>query len=416
MNVSLDLPAKFGFLLSERKRYKVLYGGRGGAKSWGIARALLVKGLERPIRVACCREIQKSIADSVHQLLKDQIVALGVEAFYKIQETYIEGANGTLFTFHGLRSQNVTSIKSLEGYDYAWVEEAQTVSKKSWDILVPTIRKDDSEIWVSYNPELEEDETHQRFVVKPQPDSIVAKVNWSDNPWFPSVLEKERLALKERDPEAYENVWEGYCRKSIEGAIYANELRKAEKRITTVPVDRAHPVHWVWDLGWADNTSIWGVQAIGLEFRLVDYIQDCQKPLDHYVNLTQGRGYVLGKDILPHDAQAKTLGTGKSIEEMMRSMGRNVAIAPKLSVEEGINAARMVFEACWFDKDKCADGLWCLRHYRYDVDPETKQFSLKPLHDTASHGADAFRYFAVSTGLLKSPFAGKIAYPRVDYA
>ena len=178
-------------------RYKVLYGGRGGAKSWGIARALLIQGAAKPLRVLCAREIQKSIGDSVHKLLSDQIKALGLAGFYEVQKTVIRGRNGTEFTFHGLK-HNVTNIKSAEGADVCWVEEAQTVSKSSWATLIPTIRKPGSEIWVSFNPELEDDETYQRFVANPPTGAVVVKVNWSDNPWFPDVLRQEKDDLKAR--------------------------------------------------------------------------------------------------------------------------------------------------------------------------------------------------------------------------
>jgi phage terminase large subunit len=148
-----QFPAKLQFLFHPQ-RYKVLYGGRGGAKSWGIARALLIQGTQRPLRILCARETQRSIGDSVHKLLSDQIEALGLGAFYAVQKSTILGANGTEFIFAGIR-QNVSNIKSYEACDICWVEEAQTVSKSSWDVLIPTIRKTDSEIWVSFNPDLE---------------------------------------------------------------------------------------------------------------------------------------------------------------------------------------------------------------------------------------------------------------------
>jgi phage terminase large subunit len=396
-----DFPAAFQFLF-EPSRYKIAHGGRGGAKSWGFARALLIQGLEKPIRVLCAREFQNSISDSVHKLISDQIHAMGLEGFYTIQNTAIIGANGTEFSFAGLR-HNVNKIKSFEGVDRVWVEEAQTVSKNSWEVLIPTIRKDDSEIWVTFNPELATDETYKRFVLNPPPNAIVRKINYTDNPWFPPVLEQERKTLQANDPDAYLNVWEGNPRETLDGAIYATELRRASQdgRITRVPYDATKPVHTFWDLGWADNTSIWFAQAVGFEYRVIDFLQDSQKALPHYIGLLQSRGYVYGTDYLPHDAQAKSLaGAGRTIEQLMRAAGRNVRIVPRHAVAEGINAARTIFGNCWFDEAKCADGLQALRHYRYEVDEITGQFSRQPLHDAASHAADAFRYLAVS---LKEP-------------
>jgi phage terminase large subunit len=391
-----DLPEKLQFLF-EPHRFKVMYGGRGGAKSWGIARALLILGTSKPLRILCAREFQNSIKESVHHLLESQIEKVGLKSFYEVQSASIKGLNGTEFIFAGLRN-NVTNIKSLEDCDIAWVEEAQTVSKKSWDTLTPTIRKDDSEIWVSFNPELAEDETYQRFVVNPPGDAKVVKINWNDNFWFPAVLEKERLERKERDPDGYQNIWEGNCRVSLEGAIYAKELRIAqdEGRIRNVPYDALKQVHTFWDLGWADNTSIWFAQSVGAELRLIDYYSNSQMPLQHYLGVLQNKGYLYGTDWLPHDAKAKTLATGRSVEEIMLSAGRKVQITPNLSIFDGINAARTVFNRCYFDERKCSEGLQSLRHYRYDVDPDSKQLSGKPLHDHHSHAADAFRYFALS--------------------
>lgn len=377
-------------------RYKIYYGGRGGAKSWAYARALLTLAAKSNVRILCAREIQKSIKDSVHKLLSDQIKILGLESAFQILETEIRGVYGSLFSFVGLK-HNTTNIKSHEGADICWVEEAHAVSKSSWDILIPTIRKPGSEIWVSFNPELEDDNTYQRFVVNPPDNAIVKKVGYQDNPWFPDVLEEERLALKERDPDAYSHVWEGNCRQMLDGAIYANELRLAaeEGRITKVPYDASRPVDVFFDLGWADHTSIWFTQTIGLEIRMLKYYQNNLQPIQHYIQTLQGSGYVIGKVHLPHDAQAKQLGTGRSIEEIMRSSGFNVVVVPKLSIDDGISAARTVFGACWFDREKCSDGLQALRHYRYDVDPDSGKYSQRPLHDWSSHGADAFRYFAV---------------------
>lgn len=383
--------------LFQPARYKVLVGGRGGAKSWGIARALLILGAQRPLRILCARELQQSIKDSVHKLLSDQIAALGLSGFYTIEQATIKGRNGTDFAFAGLR-HNVTQIKSFEGVDLCWVEEAQTVSKASWETLIPTIRREGSEIWISFNPELESDETYQRFVAKPPEGALVVRMNWSDNPWFPDVLRAEKDALKERDPDAYLTTWEGHCRQTLDGAVYAREIREAtaEGRICHVPYDRSKPVHTFWDLGRADNTAIWFAQIVGFEFRCVDYYENSQHHISHYLKVLQDRPYVYGADWLPHDAAARQLGSKLTIEEQMREAGRTVRIAAKLSMADGINAARTIFPNVWFDQAKCADGLQCLRHYRYEVDEHTGQFGAQPLHDLASHGADAFRYMAIS--------------------
>ena len=400
--LSLEIPEKLECLL-EKHRYKIVYGGRGSSKSWTVARVLLAIGRRMKLRILCAREFQVSISDSVHALLADQVRSMGLEDFYTVQNTSIFGKNGTEFLFAGLK-HNITKIKSFEGVDICWVEEAQTTSKSSWDVLIPTIRKEDSEIWVTFNPELDTDETYKRFVVYPPNNAKVVKVNWSDNPWFPSVLRSEMEDLKERDMDAYLNVWEGNTRQVLDGAVYATELRKAQEdnRIKDVPVNKGILVSTFWDLGWSDMTSIWFVQTLpGGEVRIIDFYQDCQKTIDFYVNLLHEKGYTYRDHWLPHDAEHKNM-TGRSTKEIIESMGLPVRITPKLSIADGINAARMLMNRCYFDQSKCAEGLQALRHYRYAVDPDTKMFSDKPLHDQNSHAADAWRYVAV--GLDEKPY------------
>jgi len=392
----VEFPVKLECLF-KKSRYKVLWGGRGGAKSWGIARALLILGTKSPLRILCAREFQTSIKDSVHKLLSDQVVALGLTDFYEVIDRTIRGKNGTEFNFVGLKN-NVANVKSYEGIDICWVEEAQTVSSRSWDVLVPTIRKEGSEIWISFNPELESDATYQRFILHKPENALIQKINWSDNPWFPETLNMERLTLKSRDPEAYNTVWEGLCRQTVDGAVFAREMQMAEleERITKVRYDPTKPVHAVFDLGWADSTSIWFVQFIAQEIRFIRYIEDSQQTMSHYLALMQTFGYVYDTLWLPHDAQNKTLAAqGRTIEEIVRNAGFKTKIIPRTSIVDSINASRTMFRNCYFDRDNCYDGLQCLRHYKYEVDPETKAFSKNPLHDQYSHGADAFRMVAL---------------------
>ena len=402
----INLP-KWAEFLNDKARYKVAFGGRGSGKSWAFAMMLLLQAAQSPQRVLCAREIQRSLKDSVHQLLTDQIHNMGLSSFYTITDSEIRGKNGSMFLFAGLKNNTVATVKSFEGVTRCWVEEAQTVSKKSWEILIPTIRAPESEIWVTFNPELDTDETYKRFVVYPPENAIIKKVNWDQNPWFPQVLRDEMEDLKARDMDAYLNVWEGNTRQVLDGAVYANELRKAqeENRIKDVLLDHSVPVSTFWDIGWADMTSIWFVQTIpGGEVRVIDFYQDCQKPIDFYTALLQTKGYTYRDHWLPHDAEHKNM-TGKSVKDIMETMGFPVRITPKLSVADGINAARMLLNRCYIDQNKCAEGLQALRHYRYDVDPDTKMFSDKPLHDQHSHAADAWRYAAVA--LDEKPFDWK---------
>ena len=391
-----QFPVKMAGLF-DKARYKIYYGGRGAGKSHSVAKALLILAAKSPIRVLCAREYQTSIRDSVHKLLCDQIELMNMHSIFEITQNSIKGKNGSEFAFIGLKN-NVANVKSYEGIDIAWVEEAQTVSRMSWNTLIPTIRKEQSEIWVTFNPELETDETYQRFVVKPPENALVQKINWSDNPWFPETLSLEKDALKSRDPSSYQTVWEGLCRLTVDGAIFANEMQVAEldERITKVNYDPTKPVHAIFDLGWADSTAIWFLQFVGMETRLIRYVEDNQKTISHYLALMQTYGYMYDTLWLPHDAQNKTLASnGKSIEEIVRNSGYKTRIIERTPIADSINAARTIFRNCWFDRENCYDGLQCLRHYRYEVDPETGQFSRNPLHDQYSHGADAFRYIGL---------------------
>ena len=407
----VEFPEKLSILF-DSARYKVLYGGRGGAKSWGIARALLIIGARKTTRILCAREFQTSIKDSVHKLLSDQIVAMGLIEFYEITQNSIRGKNGTEFSFVGLKN-NVANIKSYEGCDIAWIEEAQTTSKLSWNVLIPTIRKEGSEIWISFNPELETDETYQRFIVNQPENCIVQRINWSDNPWFPETLRLEKDALFVRDREAYNTVWEGVCRQTVDGAIFAKEMQQAEfeQRITRVPYDATKPVLAIFDIGWADATAVWFLQFVGMETRLIRYYETNQTTMSEILAKMQTFGYVYETLYLPHDAQNKTLAAnGRSIEDIVRAAGFNVRIIDRVPITDSINAARTIFSKCYFDRENCYEGLQCLRHYRYDVNPETGNFSQKPLHDNYSHGADAFRYIGLMINEPKQVKKKKINY------
>lgn len=400
--INIDFPEKLQCLFGT-ERYIVLYGGRGGAKSWGIARALLIQGAQETRRILCAREIQKSIQDSVHRLLADQIHEMGLGDFYEVQQTKIIGRNGTEILFAGLR-HNISSLKSFEGVDDVWVEEAQAVSKSSWDVLIPTIRKPNSRIIISFNPDLEEDETYKRFVTSPPDNAKVIKIGWQDNPWFPEVLRLEKDDLQRRDEAAYKNVWEGFCKQAVDGAIFADELAKAalENRITRVTVTGGVPVLTFWDLGQSDNTAIWFCQLVGLEYRLIDYYQNNGKKMPFYFDVLAQRGYNYGDHYLPHDADHEQLAAQATIKEQFNQaikdnplLGKKVYIVPRIPAKvQSINAARSIFDSCIFDKDKTADGLSCLRHSRYERDEETGKVGRNPVHDIYSHGTDAFMTLA----------------------
>jgi phage terminase large subunit len=400
-----EFPEKLQFLF-EPHRYKVAHGGRGSGKSWSFARALLIQGYQHRLRIGCFREIQKSIKDSVHKLLADQIQALGLGEHYEVLDTVIRGTNGTEIIFAGLAQHTVETIKSYEGLDRAWIEEGQAVSKRSWDVLRPTIRKEGSEIWCTYNPELETDATHQLFVIDPPASAKVVEVNYIDNPWFGGVLEDERAEAERKHPKDYGNIWLGKCKPAVAGAIYYDQIVEAEtqKRIRSVPRDPSLPVHRVWDLGFNDAMSIILVQRVVSEIAIVGYVEDTGRTLADYISQFRGDAYAgwnWGKDFLPHDGFARRHQTGKTDDEVLRGLGCKVEQTPNMEVEQGIRQARMVFPRVYFDKVAAARLVECLKRYRRQIGVATQEAGA-PLHDQYSHGADAFRYLALVADSLRN--------------
>lgn len=379
-------------------RYKIAYGGRGSAKSWTIARILVARAATEPLRILCARELQNSISESVHKLLCVQIDALGLTHLYKVTETSIKSVCGSEFIFSGIKS-NITKIKSMEGIDVCWVEEAEKVSDSSWEVLIPTIRKPDSEIWVSFNPNMLTDPTYKRFVAKPPEGAIVLKVSYKDNPWFPAVLERERLTLKASDPEAYENVWEGKCRTTVVGAIFGKQVEQAEaeNRITLVPREPGLPVDVFFDLGRGDATAMWFMQReAGGAVRVIRYYENNLTDMTHYAEklLEQKRnGWMFGHVVLPHDGAYKTItSTEGSAQDILYKFGINADIQPRTrNKREDIDKARMLLPKCYFDRAGTGDGVERLKAYRWKWNEELKAFSgEEPLHDWASNGSDAF--------------------------
>ncbi|MCK5920524.1 MAG: PBSX family phage terminase large subunit, partial [Methylococcales bacterium] len=281
-------PAWLPFL--EPHRYKIAYGGRGSGKSWTIAALLVAEACSRPIRILCAREIQRSISDSVLQLLDDTIQRLGAGSFFEVQRTQILGQNGSRFLFEGLRS-NVTKIKSMEGIHRVWVEEAESVTRSSWETLIPTVRAQGSEIWCSFNPLDELADTYQRFCVQTPPDTALIKVNWQDNPFFPPELDRERLHMQTKNKDLYQHIWEGDCLSNRDGAYYAQYIN--DEQIMPILPEPSIPVITSFDLGIGDSTAIWFIQPFMQEFRVIHSYENSGEGLQHYVNYL-------------HDYRAKT--------------------------------------------------------------------------------------------------------------
>lgn len=376
-------------------RYKGAYGGRGGAKSHFFAEQLIKRAYLRPIRWACIREVQNSLRESVRQLLIDKIVKFGLEDSFEVLDAEIRGRNGSLIIFKGMQHYNADTIKSLEGFDGAWVEEAQSFSATSLRYLRPTIRKDGSEIWFSWNPRTKRDAVDAFLRGEKPAGAIVQRVGWEDNPWFPDVLRKEMEHDYEADPINAAHVWGGEYQVITQGSYYGRLIAKArlDKRVTKVPYDPKLQVCTSWDLGM--QGCIWFFQHLGLERRVIGFYQKEGAGLDHFGAYVKNLDYAYEAHYLPHDIEAREISSGQVRVDMLRSMKIGpIRIVPAESVENGIETVRSVLPQCWFD-ESCEEGLEALSQYEAEYVEDHGVFKPKPLHNWASHPADAFRMYAM---------------------
>ena len=400
----LQVPDNLVPVFSGEYRYRIAYGGRGSAKTRTFALMTAVRGYKFGRagiagQILCGREFMNSLDDSSLEEVKAAIQSVPwLLAYYELGDRYIKSKDGLIsYTFAGLR-RSLDSLKSKARILIAWIDEAESVSETAWRKLIPTVREDGSEIWVTYNPESKESATHKRFRLQPPDNSIIAELNWKDNPWFPAVLNQERLEDKRKRPDIYSHVWEGDFLTHAEGAYYAVEMRDAKDqgRIGSVAYNPSLAVTTAWDLGIGDSTSIVFAQHTGAEIRIIDYYESSGVGLDHYVRVLQERGYVYKNHILPHDVRVRELGTGKSRLETLDSLGvKPIEIAPMLMVDDGIQAVRSMLPNTWFDAEKCERLVDALRQYHREYDENGKVWRSRPAHDWASHPADAARYLAV---------------------
>lgn len=406
--LKLSLPTKFAPLLRKRlrKRFKVLYGGRGGAKSHSVAEALLIEGMESPVRILCCREVQVSIKQSVHQLLEDKIKALGLSGFYQVLDQEIRGANGTLIVFRGLSNETADSLKSIEAIDICWVEEAQTITERSLRVLIPTIiRKTGAEIWFTFNPVLESDPVYKMFVTNKHPRAWVQKVGLFDNPYVSEDMLEECEYDYMMDPTMAAHVWGGQTAPAVEGAIYLNELSHLRARggVVPIPLDPVALTSVSFDLGIGDHTSLVIGQNVGFERRILRAYENNDKPISHYIDwLKNDLGWRIDRIILPHDGNSRSLQTGVSIKAQLQTAFPNTEIivvgrdseGVQLGLEEQISAVRDRFGSLWIDP-KAELLLEALKCYKRRYDKRLQAFC-EPLHDKYSDMADSFRYFMIA--------------------
>lgn len=362
-----------------------MYGGRGSAKSWTVARFLLGLGFNTKLRILCAREVQKSISDSVWKLLCDQIGVMKLTGFYLPTRDMIRGSNGTEFIFKGLRA-NSQEIKSTEGVDICWVEEAQAVSADSWDILIPTIRKAKSEIWITFNPYDESDPTYQKFIEHPPSDAIVKKINYGDNPYFPDVLRNEMEQCKARDYEAYLHIWEGEVRKHSNALIFGGKFN-VESFDTPSDVRFYHGADW----GFAqDPTTLIRCfvkdRTIFIDREAWGVGVDLDETPALFDSIETSRKWPIKAD----NARPETIN-------FMRRRGFSISAAKKWngSIEDGIEFLKsydiVVHPRCRHTVDE-------FNHYSYKVDKQTGDV-LPIIVDSWNHCIDALRYSL--DGLIK---------------
>ena len=289
MDIEVAIPDKLGLIFDGPADYRGAYGGRGAAKTIGFANMAIVDIMQssiKPWKFLCCRELQKSLKDSVFGVISSQIDVLGVKDAFDVGREFIRCKNGNEFLFYGLRT-NIAEVKGLHGVRRTWIEEAQKVSQASLTYLVPTVMRDypDCELWASYNPEDEEDPIHKMFVTDADETFKTAKINWYDNPWFPESLNKVRLRDKKNNPQAYDWIWEGNFNANAEGSVYGKWVAamETEGRIKRGIFDPSLPVFTAWDLGFSDDTAIWWFQVCGLEIRLIDYYENNREGIKHYI-------------------------------------------------------------------------------------------------------------------------------------
>lgn len=428
----IEIPEKLAPIL-QPARYKGSHGGRGSAKSHTFAQLAVATNYSRPARGVCIREVQNTIKDSVKQLVSDKIKLLDLGSFFDPTLNEIRGANGSLMIFKGMQDYNSDNIKSLEGFDWAWVEEAQSLSERSLRLLRPTIRKPGSEIWCTWNPRWDSDAVDAFFRGPSKPkDGICIEMNWKDNPWFPEVLRQEMEQDYEADPEMADHVWGGNYEIVSEGAYYAKLIAQAQKegRIGFFPHDPKRKVHTSWDIGVDDESAIWFFQEDGTHVTVIDYYEISGEGADDIIaaalpevfrappnddrfigwskdaalsELGRTEPFSYERHFLPHDVKSREWGAGaRSRVETLYALGvRNINKGAAVGPAERVTAVRRLLPLCRFHHTpRVEQGLKRLRRYRRKWNDALNSYTV-PLHDENSHGADAFGEFAVNCGIYE---------------
>ena len=421
----IELPPKLIPVFSGDADIRGAYGGRGSAKTRTFAKMTAVRGYVwskagREGIILCGRQFMNSLDDSSLEEIKAAIRSEPwLEAHYDIGEKYVRTKDGRVsYKFTGL-DRNVDSVKSKSRILLCWVDEAEPVTEEAWQKLIPTLREEDSELWVTWNPERKTSATHKRFRESADPRMKVVELNWRDNPWFPAILDRVRQKDRAERPDSYDHIWEGAFVTVVEGAYYASCLTaaKSEGRIGKVAFDPLMTVRLFVDIGGtgakADNFSIWPAQFIGKEIRTRDYYEAQGQPLAAHLAWLRSKGYTPDKAQfwLPHDGSTQDKVFDVSYESALRQAGYSVTVVPnqgKGAASARVEAARRLFPSIWFDEDTTAAGRDALGWYHEKRDQE-RGIGLGPNHDWSSHGADAFGLMCVA---YDEPTAKRKTDPR----
>lgn len=363
--------------------------------------------LQPGFRGICVREVQRSLKESAKLLIEDKIREHELGSEFEILDAEIRTPGSGLIAFQGMQDHTAESVKSLEGFDVAWWEEAQSASQRSLTLLRPTIRKDGSELWFSWNPTRKGDAIEKLFRNPEQSaptDSIIVKANWTDNPWFPAVLEQERRDDLKNRPEQYAHIWDGDFEAVTEGAYFAKDLAKAKAdgRIGVVPGDPLMTYRAFWDIGGtgakADACAIWVAQFIKREILVLDYYEAVGQPLSAHVQWLRTKGYDAALCVLPHDGDTKDRVHDVSFKSALEQASFATKVIPNQgrgAAKLRIEAARRLFPRISFNAKTCQAGLDALGAYHEKHD-DHRSIGLGPDHDWASHGADAFGLMCVA--------------------
>ena len=373
------MPKKAQQVIGSQARYKILYGGRGGGKSYAFADALICKALYNKLRILCTREMQNSIRDSVHKLLSDRITALGFDDYFIVQKDSIVSRIGSEFIFKGLR-HNISEIKSTEGIDYCWVEEGERVSENSWQVLIPTVRKENSEIWISFNPESDKSATYTRFIKNPPPNCISAFLTYEDNLYFPEVLRKEMEYDKRVDYEKYLHVWMGQVKRYGAACIFHNKIKIEEFE---TPIDARF--HFGADWGFSNDPTVLGRMFIKDNKLFIDY--------EFYAVGIEITELERAFDTVPDARKWQIVGDSERPDTIsfMARKGFNIKGAQKGkgSVEDGIQFLRG-FEAIIIHP-RCKGAIGNFTNYKWKQDKITQEVLPIPA-EGSDHWPDLARY------------------------